>query len=269
MITDRNGQILAISLPTVAVFADPRQIIDPADAAHRLKQALPRLDEARRASGCRQPTGSSSGWSVRSRRARNWRSMRSAFLGSISSRPSSGITRWAAPPAQVLGGTDVDEHGVAGVEKFFDKRLFSDHFAAEAVDRCARAGGGARRIVQGDGRIPGHRRLRHRDGREHGRGAGDGQPARLRHQRLPHRARRRSLQPRGDRHVRAGQHVQAADRVDGAGLWHCAHLGRVRRLAPDPHRPLHHHRLRGQAPLVVSAGGACLFLEPRRGAYRR
>ena len=46
MITDRNGQILAISLPTVAVFADPRQIIAPAEAAHRLKQVLPRLDEA-------------------------------------------------------------------------------------------------------------------------------------------------------------------------------------------------------------------------------
>ena len=28
--------------------------------------------------------------------------------------------------AQVLGGTDVDEHGVAGVEKHFDQRLFSD-----------------------------------------------------------------------------------------------------------------------------------------------
>src|SRR5262249_12590364 len=28
---------------------------------------------------------------------------------------------------QVLGGVDVDEHGVAGVEKYFDKRLFSDH----------------------------------------------------------------------------------------------------------------------------------------------
>ncbi len=45
MITDRNGQILAISLPTVALFADPRQIIDPADAAHRIKKVLPRLDE--------------------------------------------------------------------------------------------------------------------------------------------------------------------------------------------------------------------------------
>jgi cell division protein FtsI (penicillin-binding protein 3) len=28
--------------------------------------------------------------------------------------------------AQILGGTDVDEHGVAGVEKYFDQRLFSD-----------------------------------------------------------------------------------------------------------------------------------------------
>src|SRR6266536_6693462 len=37
MITDRNGQILAISLPTVALFADPRQIIDPIEAAHRMK----------------------------------------------------------------------------------------------------------------------------------------------------------------------------------------------------------------------------------------
>src|SRR6516164_1984526 len=45
MITDRNGQILAISLPTVALFADPRQIVDPAEAAHRMKQVLPRLDE--------------------------------------------------------------------------------------------------------------------------------------------------------------------------------------------------------------------------------
>ncbi len=171
--------------------------------------------------------------------------------------------------AQVLGGVDVDEHGVAGVENYFDKRLLSDPVAAAPVDRRARAGGGARRAVQGDGRLPGHRRLRHRDGRAHRRGAGDGQPARLRRQRLPHRAGRRPLQPRGDRHVRAGQHVQAADRVDGAGFRHRAHLGRVRRLAPDPYRPLHHHRLRGQAPLAVSAGGARLFLQPRRGAYRR
>ena len=50
-IFDRNGQILAISLPTAALFANPKEMIDPADVAHKLKQVLPRLDEklARRA----------------------------------------------------------------------------------------------------------------------------------------------------------------------------------------------------------------------------
>ncbi len=46
MITDRNGKILAISLPTVDLFADPRQVIDPAADARKLKSVLPDLDEA-------------------------------------------------------------------------------------------------------------------------------------------------------------------------------------------------------------------------------
>ena len=97
MITDRNGQILAISLPTVAVFADPRQVIDPADAAHRLKQVLPRLDEdAAPDAPVRAPIDSSSISSGRSPRARSSRSTRSASRESISARPRSGTTRWAA-----------------------------------------------------------------------------------------------------------------------------------------------------------------------------
>ena len=43
---------------------------------------------------------------------------------------------------------------------------------------------------------------------------------------------------------------------------------RIRRRARHPYRPLHDHRFRGQAPLAVSAGGARLFVQPRRGAYR-
>ncbi len=52
--------------------------------------------------------------------------------------------------SHVLGGVDVDEHGVAGVEKWFDKRLMTDNSAAAPVPRCARAGRGARRTAGSD-----------------------------------------------------------------------------------------------------------------------
>ncbi len=126
MITDRNGQILAISLPTVALFADPRQIIDPADAAHRLKQVLPRLDEAaartRLAEANKQFV-----YLERQITPREELAINALGIPGIDFRPTEErhypMGRTAA---QVLGGTDVDEHGVAGVEKYFDKRLFSD-----------------------------------------------------------------------------------------------------------------------------------------------
>ena len=125
-ITDRNGQILAISLPTVAVFADPRQIIDPAEAAHRLKQVLPRLDEdaarARLSDTNRQFV-----YLERQITPREKLAINSLGIPGIDFRPAEQrhypMGRTAA---QVLGGTDVDEHGVAGVEKHFDQRLFSD-----------------------------------------------------------------------------------------------------------------------------------------------
>ena len=126
MITDRNGQILAISLPTVAVFADPRQIIDPADAAHRLKQVLPRMDEAA-ARARLSDTNRQFAYLERQITPREELAINSLGLPGIDFRPTEQrhypMGRTAA---QVLGGTDVDEHGVAGVEKHFDQRLFSD-----------------------------------------------------------------------------------------------------------------------------------------------
>ncbi|MEJ0016288.1 MAG: penicillin-binding protein 2 [Acetobacteraceae bacterium] len=126
MITDRNGQILAVSLPTVAVFADPRQIIDPAEAAHRLKQVLPRLDEAT-ARARLSDTTRQFVYLERQIAPREQLAINSLGIPGIDFRQSEQrhypMGRTAA---QVLGGTDVDEHGVAGVEKYFDQRLFAD-----------------------------------------------------------------------------------------------------------------------------------------------
>ncbi len=125
MITDRNGQPLAISLPTVSLFADPRQIIDPAEAARKLKTVLPRLDEDR----ARQRLSSDKKFVYLERQItpREELAINNLGIPGIDFRPTQQrhypMGRTAA---QVLGGVDVDENGVGGVEEYFNKRLTND-----------------------------------------------------------------------------------------------------------------------------------------------
>ena len=124
-ITDRNGQPLAISLPTVSVFADPRQIIDAQEAAHKLKSVLPRMDEQRALA--RLNSGKKFVYLERQITPREELAINSLGIPGIDFRPTQQrhypLGRTAA---QVLGGVDVDEIGVAGVEAYFDKQLRED-----------------------------------------------------------------------------------------------------------------------------------------------
>jgi len=125
-ITDRNGQILAISLPTVSVFADPRQIIDPTDAAKKLKQVLPRMDLDM---AIQRLSESTKQFVYLERQITPREEMKINALGipGIDFQPSEERHYpMGNLAAQVLGGVDVDEHGVAGVEKYFDDRLRTD-----------------------------------------------------------------------------------------------------------------------------------------------
>jgi cell division protein FtsI (penicillin-binding protein 3) len=126
MITDRNGEILAVSLPTAALYANPREMADPADAAHKLVSVLPRLDEktveARLADSTKQ-------FVYLERQITPREELRINDLGipGIYFQPTERrhypLGRVAA---QVLGTVDIDGHGVAGVEKEFEKRLRED-----------------------------------------------------------------------------------------------------------------------------------------------
>jgi cell division protein FtsI (penicillin-binding protein 3) len=128
MIVDRNGQPLAISLPTVSVFADPRQIIDPTEAAHKLKSVLPRLDEEK--AQTRLSSDKKFVYLERQITPREELAINNLGIPGIDFRPTQQrhypLGRTAA---QVLGGVDVDETGVAGVEAWFDKRLHDDNNA--------------------------------------------------------------------------------------------------------------------------------------------
>ncbi|MGA3400496.1 MAG: penicillin-binding protein 2 [Acetobacteraceae bacterium] len=125
-ITDRNGQILAISLPTVSVFADPRQIIDPVDAAKKLKQVLPRLDLDMAIQRLSESTKQFV-YLERQITPREEMAINALGIPGIDFQPSEERHYpMGNLAAQVLGGVDVDEHGVAGVEKYFDEHLRSD-----------------------------------------------------------------------------------------------------------------------------------------------
>jgi cell division protein FtsI (penicillin-binding protein 3) len=122
MIVDRNNQILAISLPTAELYANPREMIDPVEVAHRLKLAVPRLDEKEMRE--RLASGRAFVYLARRLSPREELTVNDLGIPGIYFQPSERrhypLGRVAA---QVLGGVDIDEHGVAGIEKTMDQRL--------------------------------------------------------------------------------------------------------------------------------------------------
>ena len=124
-ITDRNGQILAISLPLATVFANPLELMDPKDAARKLKSVLPSLDltevEARLAEKKQ--------FVYLARDIPPDRELAINDLGIPGIYFEPGEKRrypLGRVAAQIMGAVDIDDHGVAGIERYFDKRLNSD-----------------------------------------------------------------------------------------------------------------------------------------------
>ena len=122
MITDRNGQPMAMSLNTVSLFADPRQIGDADDTARKLKKVLPRLDLAETSDRLKRDKKFI--YLAREITPREELAINDLGIPGIDFRPTQHrqypLGRTAA---QVLGGVDVEQNGFAGVEKFFDERL--------------------------------------------------------------------------------------------------------------------------------------------------
>ena len=124
-IVDRNGVILATSLPTVSLYADPTEVLDPVAATDKLLTVLPGLDRE----------GTIARLSGTGRFVWVWRNLTPTQQYEINRLGIPGLQfqhsdRRVYPhgdtAAHLLGLTDVDGQGIAGVERTFDARLRED-----------------------------------------------------------------------------------------------------------------------------------------------
>ncbi|WP_297367923.1 penicillin-binding protein 2 [Acidocella sp.] len=127
-ITDRNGTILAVSLPGAELYADPRQVPDPTQAATLLANALPGIDASEVALrlGAGIPAPKRKEFVYLDRRltpaeelAVNSLGIPGVYFEKKEERhyPDGNLA------AHILGGVRIDGTGLAGVERYFNQRL--------------------------------------------------------------------------------------------------------------------------------------------------
>ncbi|WP_241663763.1 peptidoglycan D,D-transpeptidase FtsI family protein [Oecophyllibacter saccharovorans] len=124
-ITDRNGQPLALSLPVVQVYANPMEIISAEEAAAKIHRVLPDTDLQKLTLRLKQKKQ----FVYLARNISPTQELAINNLGIPGIYFEQGERRHyplGRTAAQIMGSVDIDDHGVAGIEKYFDKRLNSD-----------------------------------------------------------------------------------------------------------------------------------------------
>jgi len=124
-IFDRHGTLLATSLATASLYADPKLVLDPKDAATKLVKALPDLDyeevHDKLASDKRFV------WIKRSLTPRQHYAVHVLGLpGLFFQREDRRFYPAGSLTSHVVGFTGVDNSGLAGLEQSFDRRLRTD-----------------------------------------------------------------------------------------------------------------------------------------------
>ncbi|MHB1218961.1 MAG: peptidoglycan D,D-transpeptidase FtsI family protein [Alphaproteobacteria bacterium] len=121
-IRDRNGELLATSLGTASLYADATQVLDPATAARRVTEVLPELNEA----DIRAKLMSERRfvWIYRNLTPRQQYAVNRLGIPGLSfQREARRVYPQGAAAAHVVGFTDLDGKGIAGIERSFDDAL--------------------------------------------------------------------------------------------------------------------------------------------------
>lgn len=121
-IVDRNGILLATNLPTVNLYAKPNLIADPADAAKRLTEVLP--DLTYKEVYDKLASGKKFVYVDRNLTPREQQEVNALGLVGVDFEDASRrIYPQGALAAHVVGATDLDNNGIAGIELTFNDKL--------------------------------------------------------------------------------------------------------------------------------------------------
>lgn len=121
-IIDRSGVILATSLPTVSLYAKATEILDPVEAAAKLVRVLPDLSQAdvqAKLSSDKQFV-----WLRRNLTPRQQYDVNALGIpGLYFEKGERRVYPHGNLVAHIVGMTDIDNKGIAGIEKRFDRAL--------------------------------------------------------------------------------------------------------------------------------------------------
>ena len=124
-IVDREGSVLATDIRTVSVFAEPRKILDKDEATELLTAVLPDLD----AKDLRDKLATKKGfvWVKREITPRQQAEVHRLGIPGVGFVPENKRVYPNGPAAaHVLGYANIDNVGIAGIEKYIDSQGLQD-----------------------------------------------------------------------------------------------------------------------------------------------
>ena len=124
-LVDRNGEVMATDVKTMSIFAEPRRIIDKDEATELITAVLPDVD----ARELRERLGSRKGfvWVKREVTPKQQQEVYRLGLPGVGFWPENKrVYPNGAIGAHILGYTNVDNIGIAGMEKYIDGQGLAD-----------------------------------------------------------------------------------------------------------------------------------------------
>lgn len=124
-IVDRNGELLATDLNMVSLYAEPRRVIDADEAVEKLATVLPDLNWSETYRRLRSPQAFQ--WLKRQLTPRQQADILQLGIPGIGFRPEKRrFYPGGRTDAHILGHVNVDNKGLAGIERYIDQQGYAD-----------------------------------------------------------------------------------------------------------------------------------------------